>query len=179
MQSQPSQSPAVCGCPWLLSFPLLWSLTRFLHSLSMAQEGHGMPAVSKNPASFQGRLQAYGFFHKPSAGRGWNLLPGSPWLQEVQTPFLHQGDELGPATLPCGPRQVTLAGLSLPILKLGTIGTSPGGPVGFPGGTTCKEPTFDPWVGKMPWRRVWQPTLVPSPGESHGQRRLAAYGPWG
>ena len=91
--------------------------------------GMGCRLFQKNPSSFQGRLQAYGFFHKPSAGRGWNLLPGSPWLQEVQTPFLHQGDELGPATLPCGPRQVTLAGLSLPILKLGTIGTSPGGPV--------------------------------------------------
>ena len=129
-QSQPSQSPAVCGCPWLFSFPFLWSSMCFLHSLSMGSgEGHGMPAVSNNPASFQGRLQAYGFFHKPSAGRGWNLLPGSPWLQEVQTPFLHQGDELGPATLPRGPRQVTLAGLSLPILKLGTIGTSPGSPV--------------------------------------------------
>ena len=24
----------------------------------------------------------------------------------------------------------------------------------------------DPWVGKIPWRRVWQPTLVFLPGES-------------
>ena len=52
----------------------------------------------------------------------------SPWLQEGQTPVPHQGNELGPATLPCGLRQVTLAGLSLPILKLGTTGTFPGGP---------------------------------------------------
>ena len=29
---------------------------------------------------------------------------------------------------------------------------------------------FDPWVGKIPWRRAWQPTLVFLPGESHGQR---------
>ena len=36
---------------------------------------------------------------------------------------------------------------------------------------------FDPWVRKMPWRRAWQPTLVFLPGESHGQRRLAGYGP--
>ena len=28
---------------------------------------------------------------------------------------------------------------------------------------------FDPWVGKMPWRRVWQPTPVFLPGKSHGQ----------
>ena len=26
---------------------------------------------------------------------------------------------------------------------------------------------FDPWVGKIPWRRAWQPTLVFLPGESH------------
>ena len=35
------------------------------------------------------------------------------------------------------------------------------------------------WVGKIPWRRAWQPTLVFLPGESHGQRRLAGYSPWG
>ena len=32
---------------------------------------------------------------------------------------------------------------------------------------------FDPWVGKIPWRREWQPTPVLLPGESHGQRSLA------
>ena len=32
---------------------------------------------------------------------------------------------------------------------------------------------FDPWVRKIPWRRVWQPTPVFLPGESHGQRSLA------
>ena len=31
---------------------------------------------------------------------------------------------------------------------------------------------FDPWVGKIPWRRAWQPSLVFLPGESHGQRSL-------
>ena len=36
---------------------------------------------------------------------------------------------------------------------------------------------FDPWVGKVPWRRAWQPTPVFLPGESHGQRSLAGYGP--
>jgi len=37
---------------------------------------------------------------------------------------------------------------------------------------------FDPWVGKIPWRRKWQPTPVFLPGESHGQRSLAGYSPW-
>ena len=48
--------------------------------------------------------------------------------------------------------------------------------VGFPGGTS-KEPTcqcrrrkrcgFDPWIGKIPWRRAWRSTPVFLPGESH------------
>ena len=50
--------------------------------------------------------------------------------------------------------------------------------------TTCqyrrrKRHGFDSWVGKIPWRRAWQPTPVFLPRESHGQRSLAGYGPWG
>ena len=44
----------------------------------------------------------------------------------------------------------------------------------------CKSPRrcrFDPWVGKFPWRRARQPTPVFLPGESRGQRSLAAYSP--
>ena len=36
---------------------------------------------------------------------------------------------------------------------------------------------FDPWVGKSPWRRKWQPTPVFLPGKSHGQRSLKGYSP--
>ena len=38
---------------------------------------------------------------------------------------------------------------------------------------------FDPWVGKIPWRREWQPTPVFLPGKSHEQRSLAGYSPRG
>ena len=41
------------------------------------------------------------------------------------------------------------------------------------------RPWFDPWVGKIPWRRKWQPTPVSLPGKFHGQRSLAGYSPWG
>ena len=41
------------------------------------------------------------------------------------------------------------------------------------------KPRFDPWVGKIPWKREWQPTLVLLPGEFHGQRSLVGYSPWG
>ena len=36
-----------------------------------------------------------------------------------------------------------------------------------------------PWVGKIPWRRKWQPTPVFWPGESHGWRSLVGYSPQG
>ena len=42
----------------------------------------------------------------------------------------------------------------------------------------CGRPGLNPWVGKIPWRRKWQPTPVFLPGESHGQRSLAGYSPW-
>ena len=43
----------------------------------------------------------------------------------------------------------------------------------------CGRPGFDPWVGKIPWRRKWQPTPVFLPGESHERRSLVGYSPWG
>ena len=43
----------------------------------------------------------------------------------------------------------------------------------------CKKPGFDPWVGKIPWRRKWQSTPELLPGESHGQRSLEGYSAWG
>ena len=36
-----------------------------------------------------------------------------------------------------------------------------------------QETQFDSWVGKIPWRREWQPTSLFLPGEFHGQRSLA------
>ena len=38
---------------------------------------------------------------------------------------------------------------------------------------------FDPWVGKIPWRRKWQPTPVFLPRKSYEQRRLVDYSPQG
>ena len=48
---------------------------------------------------------------------------------------------------------------------------------GFPGGPSDKESIcrcrrqnrrgFDPWVGKIPWKRAWQPTPVFLPGDFH------------
>ena len=59
---------------------------------------------------------------------------------------------------------------------------------GFPCGSLLKYPPtmwelqemgFDPWVGKIPWRRAWHPTPVFLPGKSHGRRSLVGCRPWG
>ena len=42
-----------------------------------------------------------------------------------------------------------------------------------------QETRFDPWVGKIPWRKAWQLTSVFLPREFHEQRSLAGYSPWG
>ena len=43
----------------------------------------------------------------------------------------------------------------------------------------CRRHRFHLWVRKIPWRRKWQPTPVFLSGESHGQRSLVGYSPWG
>ena len=43
---------------------------------------------------------------------------------------------------------------------------------------TVKPAMRGTWVGKIPWRRVWPPTPVFLPGESHGQSSLMGYSPW-
>ena len=56
-------------------------------------------------------------------------------------------------------------------------------PRASPGGARGKEPScrcrrhkklgFSPWVRKMPWRGIWQPTQIFLLGESYGQRNLS------
>ena len=43
----------------------------------------------------------------------------------------------------------------------------------------CRKPGFSLWVGKIPWRRKWQPTPVFLPGKSHGRKSLVSYSPRG
>ena len=58
--------------------------------------------------------------------------------------------------------------------------------MGFAGGSDSKESDCNVGdlglilgSGSFPWRREWQPAPVFLPGESHGQRSLAGYSPWG
>ena len=59
---------------------------------------------------------------------------------------------------------------------------SPGGASGKESACQCgshKKRGFDPWVGKIPWRRTWESTPVFLPGESHRRRSLVGYSPQG
>ena len=42
-----------------------------------------------------------------------------------------------------------------------------------------KEMLVHRWVGRIPWRRAWQPTPVFLAGGSLGQRSLVGYSPQG
>ena len=91
----------------------------------------------------------------------WGLLPSLPFLP---------------------PRKQTSAGIVSD--QAGVIQQLIGG---LPRGLRGKEPAwqctrqkshgFDPWVGKISWRRAWLSTQVFLPGESHGQRSLAGCSP--
>ena len=43
----------------------------------------------------------------------------------------------------------------------------------------CRRLRFNPWMGKIPWRRKWRSTPVLLPGKSHGQSSLGSYSPNG
>ena len=43
----------------------------------------------------------------------------------------------------------------------------------------AKTHRFNPWAGKIPLGRAWQPTPVFLLREFHGQRSLVGYNPWG
>ena len=73
-------------------------------------------------------------------------------------------------------------GACFPLVMLFNLCTFPGGAGGQESTCQCRRHKwccFDPWVGKIPWSRKWQPTPVFLPGEFYGQRSLVGYNPWG
>ena len=65
---------------------------------------------------------------------------------------------------------------------MGPVSSQIGGSSGKESDCHCrrhKKHEFNPWVGKILWRRAWKPSPVFLPGKFHGQRSLVGYGPWG
>ena len=65
--------------------------------------------------------------------------------------------------------------------QLQVVGTLTGLPRSSGREASCQRRghRFDVWVGKIPWRRKWQPTPLSLSGKSHGQGNLVDYRPWG
>ena len=96
---------------------------------------------------------------------------GLPHCRQTLYHLSHQGSPLehfsllknNPRDFPCGPE----------------VRSSPRGSDGRSICLQCGRPGFDPWMGKILWRRKWQLTPGPLPGKFHGWRSLVGYGPWG
>ena len=97
--------------------------------------------------------------------RGW-VPSGNPWLSWST----QEATELQPSVNACNPGIQT---------HIWASWLFPGGSDGKSFCLQCGRPGFDPWVGKIPWRRQWHPTPVLLPGKSHGRRSLMGYSPWG
>ena len=82
--------------------------------------------------------------------------------------------------MPC--LKETASGLGCGALPVQAVIVSPPH-LGFPGGSVVKNPPTvqEPQemqvrsLGKIPWSRAWQSTLVFLPGESYGQTSLVGY----
>ena len=97
------------------------------------------------------------------------IKPGSSALQ-ADSWLSHQGSRITGSYLNY---RIALTPL-LPVGSGGTSGKEPDCPCRW-----RKRCRFDLWVGKIPWRRAWQPTPVFLPGEFHGQRSLVGCSPRG
>ena len=165
----------------------------------MTHTGHVLSSHPPGPAS----LKVERGYRRASSQKRWQvfvtLLGDSGFCALCPLP-LHLGPQLwgkGGRSGPCSPalfvpadsmdesiRAPLLPGLpSLPYKMSSSLFPS------FPGGTNGKEPVhqcrrhkrrgYNPWVGKIPWKRAWKPTPVVLPGESHGQTSLVGDNPWG
>ena len=87
--------------------------------------------------------------------------------------------------MPNGSQFIVHLSIKCKLLYLDICTQIPGLPLWLSGeepASQCRRherPRFGPWVRQIPWRRAYQLTSVFLPGESHGQRILAGYSPWG
>ena len=128
----------------------------------------------------------------PSQGSDPHLLhwqADSLQLSQLESPSVQFSSVAQSCSTLCDPMNCSTPGLPVHhrLLESTQVGRSNSGasqmalvvktsPSQFRRHKRCK---FNPWIGKIPWRRAWQPTPVFLPGESHGQRSLVGYSPRG
>ena len=149
------------------------------------RDADSIPESGRSPGGGHGNPLQHSCLENPHAQR--NLVCCSPWghkESDITEQLYNKGQEI---SLKFPIQDVTSGRVSL-CPGTGLLGF-PWWVRGFPGGTISKNHTcqyrrykrrrFNPWVGKIPWRRAWQPTPVFLPGESHGQRSLESHSPYG
>ena len=111
----------------------------------------------------------YGLWHLSSQSGIEPWLPSPQWKFRVLT--------FGPPGKSPSVKSFTIVSHSLPPIQFPYLLHFLLSPIRIQ--MQCKRPSFDPWVGMIPWRREWQSTEVFWSGKSHGQRTPAGYSPWG
>ena len=99
-----------------------------------------------------------------------------PWKDGIFNHWLYKEDSIGEGKI----RRSSWEGLAL---------LCPVDILAYQGGASGKEPTcqhrrhkrhkFDPWIGKIPWRRKWQPTPAILAWRITWTESLAGYTSWG
>ena len=109
----------------------------------------------------------------PSQGLGQQSPPHSPH-SPVPCPFNHTAHHSSPSpwcsqaqlevpfssNLQQAPFHITLSTLAFMLIISCRLFCLIPPELGFPGGSAVKRRRLDSWVGKIPWRRAWQPTPV-------------------
>ena len=151
---------------WPLAYIYIYTAAKSLQlCLTLCDPIDGSPLGSPVPGILQARTLEWVAVSFSNAWK-WKVkvkslscvrLLTTPWTAAYQAP-----PSMGFS------RQEYWSGVPLPSLVAQVVKRLP----------TMQETQFDPWVGKIPWRRKWQPTAVFLPGEYYGLRSLVGYSPW-
>ena len=153
---------SVCVQVWLSSLPcggLL--LNPLLHCWMLQTIWHMLISLISFLTHFTPTLYSVMYIcHTSWASLVAQLVKNPPAMQETLVQFLGQGDALEKG--------------------LATHSSILGLPWGSDSKqSACTLPGFDLWVEKIPWRRAWHPLQYSCLENSHGQRSLVGYSPWG
>ena len=162
-----SATPQTAARQASLSFTISWYLLRLMFIELMMPSNHLIPCCSSSSCPQSG--PASGFFPRSwlfaSGSLSWNfsITPSSDCSGLISF-RIHWFDLLAVR----GTLESLLQHHSLKASILWCSAFSAGKSICL----QCGRPRFIPWVGKIPWRRKWQPALVLLPGKFHGRRSL-------
>ena len=164
---------------WMIEWEVDGWMHRYFHKSQVSPniliDNHQMSETQKALKIFLGR--------KCHNLKAESVLSGGKFLRrlvletESQLALRHGSEEVGERVRRSQKKSLTKKGRKSEHQSSLSVKENQASQGGFPGGAGGKEPTcpcrrlkrhrFDPWIGKISWRRRWQPTPVILPGESH------------